>query len=820
MSNDDNIHGFSHEPPFMFQRNFASHPDLLAPSLVESDETADNLPGPGRNLGRLYDTLGNRLSRFLRENMGKRKTRRMVNEEAPLTQQVASMIANEEAMQPGPSSSPPSRGTDSTASNLPGPGRTVGKLFSWLGKKVERRANNFATQRGVGPEAIALKILRLRCLDDRPLLILSYIDTEEYRRDISDGKNRRKLIKYCRKLFDYARSSISSTQLQALDCITSLAICDTYIRTVLNECLERESFLKNYSYYDSLHDSDALLSRSRRAIVSVTESHIGHLVNRFTLGNDYYSNRTFVTDEFIPQMTRYLRDPDYFFLAIRLLDRLFQTRMTLEGAEVILPLIPKFIAKNCEFVERTATDSCLGHLFEGGDDNDHATSLLVLASSSEKYAFVMDQGTMAILEDLGASLFSNMDKFSIVLKWIIKNTRLDRFIAYFQPPPNSDAIGFNLQEAARIAHICCLLLRAYTSSDHINDHLDVIEQNSKREEIHSRIQLSLLSSTAAIAFCYALHYGEVVRWLSVETGSMEDGDAMQLSSMILVRRTPIDSVLESGLLSACSALVTMLDSDSERVREDAGMYLNFMANIDRFCSFAVSLALTMAKKSTGPSRLLPSGKFTLFAISNGNRFTVYRALRLNTSSSAPSNSKHRRRSEYSLFLSLRSMRRAIRKASRRVEDELLASYHELIATEDCLLWLTRAPGTSFVAAGYHPITVGINLFTNQREYIACVIHPKENAILSTIADGASVFQYRDVEGRERSTTEFFVLALRYEPDYLEAFFPPVPEEVLESESTGPFYWKEIAVEPSPSRVDSHSRRGRKLKKGKQRARIG
>lgn len=153
----------------------------------------------------------------------------------------------------------------------------------------------------------------------------------------------------------------------------------------------------------------------------------------------------------------------------------------------------------------------------------------------------------------------NIDKYSIVLKWIIKNTRLERFIAYFRPPPNSGAIGFNLQEAARIAHICCALLRAYTSSDQVHDHLDAIERNSKREDIRSRIQLAALSSKGAIAFCCALHYGEVVRWLSVETGSLEDGDAMQISSMVLVRGTPIDSFLDNGLLSACSALVSILD---------------------------------------------------------------------------------------------------------------------------------------------------------------------------------------------------------------------------------------------------------------------
>lgn len=124
-------------PPDMtsntMHRHFTSHPELLAPSLVGSDETANNLPGPGRNLGRLYDALGGRLSAmsaFLRENMGKQRSRRMVHEEAALALRVASVLADEDAMLPGSSDSPSSRGTDSTESNLPGPGRTVGKSLS------------------------------------------------------------------------------------------------------------------------------------------------------------------------------------------------------------------------------------------------------------------------------------------------------------------------------------------------------------------------------------------------------------------------------------------------------------------------------------------------------------------------------------------------------------------------------------------------------------------------------------------------------------------------------------------------------------------
>lgn len=117
---------------------FTCHPDLLAASLVDSDDTADNLPGPGRNLGRLYGALGGRLTDFLNEKLSKLKHRPGFESEA------RSDAANEDTTEV------PSHGTDSTASNLPGPGRTVGLLFGWLGKKFERKVNTFVVRRGAG----------------------------------------------------------------------------------------------------------------------------------------------------------------------------------------------------------------------------------------------------------------------------------------------------------------------------------------------------------------------------------------------------------------------------------------------------------------------------------------------------------------------------------------------------------------------------------------------------------------------------------------------------------------------------------------------
>lgn len=51
--------------------------------------------------------------------------------------------------------------TDATIDDQPGAGRTVGRLFSSLGSKLENSLNKHAEKRGLGPKAIADEICRL-----------------------------------------------------------------------------------------------------------------------------------------------------------------------------------------------------------------------------------------------------------------------------------------------------------------------------------------------------------------------------------------------------------------------------------------------------------------------------------------------------------------------------------------------------------------------------------------------------------------------------------------------------------------------------------
>ncbi len=58
-----------------------------------------------------------------------------------------------------------------------------------------------------------------------------------------------------------------------------------------------------------------------------------------------------LTDVEVKCQSLRIRDPDFFFLAIRLLDRFFRKHTALDKVESFLARIPGFTARNAEFVE-------------------------------------------------------------------------------------------------------------------------------------------------------------------------------------------------------------------------------------------------------------------------------------------------------------------------------------------------------------------------------------------------------------------------------------------------------------------------------------
>lgn len=49
--------------------------------------------------------------------------------------------------------------SNATESDLPGPGRTLGKVYDFLGKRLERALATLAERKGLGPKQVAERIL-------------------------------------------------------------------------------------------------------------------------------------------------------------------------------------------------------------------------------------------------------------------------------------------------------------------------------------------------------------------------------------------------------------------------------------------------------------------------------------------------------------------------------------------------------------------------------------------------------------------------------------------------------------------------------------
>ncbi|KLO15350.1 hypothetical protein SCHPADRAFT_270515 [Schizopora paradoxa] len=186
-------------------------------STVSTNATAPNLPGPGRNVGRLTAYLGTRLEQSMTLRFGRRSS---------LNPEVIS--SQDSTIQLGRIESNASVSTTATAPNLPGAGRTVGLLLDNLGAHMESFVNELALRQGIGPQAVAREIRRL----------LGHERTTIFQRHAEaslqlNEKEERALKKRCKRLLKYARNTVSTTQYEALDEIISLTIEDPHTRVLL-----------------------------------------------------------------------------------------------------------------------------------------------------------------------------------------------------------------------------------------------------------------------------------------------------------------------------------------------------------------------------------------------------------------------------------------------------------------------------------------------------------------------------------------------------------------------------------------------------------
>ncbi|KLO10307.1 hypothetical protein SCHPADRAFT_942964 [Schizopora paradoxa] len=159
--------------------------------------------------------------------------------------------------------------TDATADDLPGAGRTIGRLLGSLGSKLENFMNKRAERAGLGPKAIANEICRLArhrqiCIEEtnsRPRWCLPVAPGRRFNK--SETKALRKLSQ---KLIAHARSHVESNQLIALKEIIELSINDPRIRAIFAR-FDLEQLITHYNEPD-------LLLMTQRALGAIEFSNI------------------------------------------------------------------------------------------------------------------------------------------------------------------------------------------------------------------------------------------------------------------------------------------------------------------------------------------------------------------------------------------------------------------------------------------------------------------------------------------------------------------------------------------------------------------
>lgn len=240
-------------------------------------------------------------------------------------------------------------------SNLPGPGRNLGRLYDWLGQKLEICLGKMLFRMDQGPANVSRKISMLRESKHSKGLTTAF----------PDSRYVRKLSRYCRKLVSYSRfvlslglpknllifdrSGVFETQLQAVDAISAFAIHDPFLNHVFNYHIANDEL----AWEISNPDSELLLASCRKALVALSPTVTAlHDVARQYDGRAGNAGMTldFLHDSFVPVVSNYLlrviqlvfpgagsasnsqqlfylfRDPDASFIAVRHLAALQRKR--------------------------------------------------------------------------------------------------------------------------------------------------------------------------------------------------------------------------------------------------------------------------------------------------------------------------------------------------------------------------------------------------------------------------------------------------------------------------------------------------------------
>ena len=111
---------------------------------IDSNATADDLPGPGRVLDKAFQAGGRKIERALNNLV-----QRITGKDASTSGSLSVVLERVDTTD-----------SEATEANLPGPGRALDNLFRFSGEHVERRLGKLADRMGFGPAAMERRLIR------------------------------------------------------------------------------------------------------------------------------------------------------------------------------------------------------------------------------------------------------------------------------------------------------------------------------------------------------------------------------------------------------------------------------------------------------------------------------------------------------------------------------------------------------------------------------------------------------------------------------------------------------------------------------------
>ncbi|KAI5117844.1 hypothetical protein M0805_008116 [Coniferiporia weirii] len=387
--------------PFTFTNDDPIDEDQLSIDSVSTNATADNLPGPGRLLGRTYGFLGAHLERQAgRLAVKLRRPKRRADSEArvPLPLIRYSETQAEAGTGEADDASVLSISTNATADNLPGPGRTLGLLYGFAGAAFESRAGTVAAALGFGPSATALRITKVVVhhakFEDTPTL---------------DPEQRKAIEKRCRRMLGYVQSNVAMTRRQALDRIVELAVKDPYVRELLNVLGAPQAVHQVYRDVALWADSDTtLLTSSRKALICLGDTEV----------NTVAKNISSKPLDQVGILGQYLCDPDRSFLALRHILQLVSTIGFLITSELLKTLVSA-MDESPDNLEWESVDRILSSL---------------LSESYHKY--ISRSLSPWFMDVLRIDIWAKILRFADKLPRLLSSVIFEKFSNFDESPPN------------------------------------------------------------------------------------------------------------------------------------------------------------------------------------------------------------------------------------------------------------------------------------------------------------------------------------------------------------------------------------------------